>query len=133
MRLAILGTDSDILELAEAAHRNAHTIEWIGDLRPKDAVALAQIAVPLTDRANEWEWLLDRGIVDAVLVGRGSVAAELRAERVKRLAVEGVPMLVVHPAFDSVLPCYEIDMAPRESRGLLLHHNPLPTNPIPVH
>src|SRR4051812_7702709 len=132
MRLAILGTDSDIIELAEAAYRNAHTIEWVGDIRPNDAAALAQIAGPLTDRANEWEWLLDRGIVDAVLMGRGSVAADLRAERVKRLAVEGVPMLVVHPAFDSVLPCYEIDMARRESGGLIRHYNPLAQHPIVV-
>src|SRR5437879_9463 len=101
MKLAILGTDSDIIELANAATRNGHTITWTGDVRSSDAAAFAQIVGALPDRANEWEWLLDRGIVDAVLVGRGSANSELRTERVKRLAVEGVPMLIVHPAFES--------------------------------
>src|SRR2546430_1886808 len=125
MKLAILGTDSDIIELAVAAGRNAHTITWTGDVRSNDTAALTQIVGALPDRANEWEWLLDRGIMDAVLVGRGSANSELRTERVKRLTVEGVPMLIVHPAFESVLPCYEIDMARRESGGLIRHYNPL--------
>ena len=37
--------------------------------------------------------------------------ADLRAEQLKRIAAEGVPMLVVHPILESVLPYYEIDMA----------------------
>ena len=41
--------------------------------------------------------------------------AELRAEQLKRLATEAVPVLVVHPIFESVLPYYEIDMAHRET------------------
>src|SRR3954467_5173961 len=132
MNLATLGTDADIIELAAAAVRNAHTITWTGDIRTSDAAALAQLVGPLPDRATEWELLLDRGVVDAVLVGRGSAIPELRAERVKRLAAEGVPMLIVHPAFESVLPCYEIDMARRESGGLIRHYNLFAQHPIVV-
>src|SRR4051794_39480467 len=133
MKLAVLGTDVDIIELAVAATCNGHAIAWIGDVRSNDAAALAQIVGPIQDRANEWEWLLDRGIVDAVLVGRGSANSELRAERVKRLAVEGVPMLIVHPAFELVLPCYEIDMARRESGGLIRHYNQIAEHPVVHH
>jgi hypothetical protein len=133
MKLAILGTDPDIIELAVAAIRNGHAIAWTGDVRSGEQAALAQIVGSSPDRANEWEWLLDRGIVDAVLVGRGTANSELRAERIKRLAVEGVPMLVVHPVFESVLPCYEIDMAHRESGGLIRHYNPLAEHPVVQH
>jgi predicted dehydrogenase len=129
MRLAILGTDAEIVDLAAAARDERHEIVWIGDVRPEDAAGIAPTG-RLTDRAAEWELLLDRAIADAVLVGKGMATSELRAERIKRLAVEGVPQLVVHPAFDSVLPCYEIDMVRRESGALVQHYNPLMGHPI---
>ena len=39
MKLAILGTDSDILQLAAAARSERHEIVWLGDVRAEDAVA----------------------------------------------------------------------------------------------
>jgi len=125
MKFALLGTDTDALSLAAIVRETGHTIGWLGDVRSQDAPSVAQIAPGLTDRASEWELLLDRRIVDAVVVGRGNLSLELRAEQLKRLAAEAVPLLVVHPALDSVLPYYEIDMARRESGALICHYNPL--------
>lgn len=130
MKLAILGTDSEILQLTAAARGEQHEIVWLGDMRAEDAPSIIPLTAGLADRADEWELLLDRGIADAVLVGRGAVSSELRADRIKRLAAEGVPLLVVHPAFDTVLPYYEVDMVRRESRGIVQHYNPLVGHPV---
>lgn len=125
MKLAILGTDSDILQLAAAARSERHEIVWLGDLRPDDAAAMSSLAAGLHDRGSEWELLLDRAMADGVLIGRGVVSNELRAERVKRLATEGMPLLIVHPAFESVLTYYEVDMTRRETGAIVQHYNPL--------
>ncbi len=125
MKLAILGTDFHILQLATAARAAGHEFVWVGDVRPSDASAIGRLAADSTDRTNTWELLLDRGTVDGILVGHGAATADLRAEQLKRIAAEGVPMLVVHPILESVLPYYEIDMARRESRGIVQHYNPL--------
>ncbi len=130
MKLAILGTDSDIVDLAAAARNANHEIVWLGDVRPQDTAAIAPFTTGLADRAGQWELLLDRAISDAVLVGRGTAPGELRAERIKRIVTEGVPLLVVHPAFDSVLPYYEIDMTRRESGDVVQHFNPLMGHPV---
>ncbi|HEX5470653.1 MAG TPA: hypothetical protein VFW73_02145, partial [Lacipirellulaceae bacterium] len=128
--LAILGTDTDILSLASAARNAQHEIVWIGNVRDEDAAAIAQVRDRTPDRSTEWELLLDRGIVDAVLIGRGTASNDLRVEQIKRLVAEGIPLVVVHPAFDSVLPYYEIDMVRRESGAILQHYNPLVGHPL---
>jgi hypothetical protein len=130
MKLAILGTDSDILQLAAAARSEQHEIVWCGDIRPDDTAAMSSLAPALHDRGSEWELLLDRAIADAVLIGKGTASNELRAERVKRLATEGMPLLIVHPAFESVLTYYEVDMTRRETGGIVQHYNPLMGHPV---
>jgi hypothetical protein len=124
MKFAILGTDPDILRLVAAARHEDHEFFWVGDVRTFDAEQLGQFVIDRRDQSSQWETLLDRGIVDGVFVGRGAATGELRAEQLKRLAAEAIPLLVVHPVFDSVLPYYEIDMARREARGLIQHFNP---------
>jgi predicted dehydrogenase len=130
MHFAILGTDPDLLRLAEAAAAQGHNINWIGDVRPDDADAVLRLAPNLSDQSADWELVLDRGTADAVIVGRGTSSIELRAEQLKRLAAEAMPMLVVHPACDSVLPYYEVDMTRREMGGVVRHYNPVANHPI---
>jgi hypothetical protein len=129
MKLAILGSDSDILQLAAAARGERHVIVWLGDVRPEDGAAIGEFTAGMTDRSGEWELLLDRAIADAVLIGRGIASSELRAERIKRLATEGVPLLIVYPPFEFVLPYYEVDMIRRESGAIVQHYNPLMGHP----
>ena len=84
----------------------------------------------LRHHAAEWELLLDRSKADAVLVGRGTDNNDVRAEQLKRLATEAVPMLTVHPIVDSVLTYYELDMIRRETGGILRHYNALSGHPV---
>jgi hypothetical protein len=130
MKLALLGTDPDVLRLAAAARDAGHEIRWVGDVRPEDAEAMKFLAPGLAERPPEWELLLDHDIAEAVLVGRGSADTELRAEQLKRLAAEAIPLLVVHPIFDSVLPYYEVDMIRRETGGIVRHFNPMAGHPF---
>jgi hypothetical protein len=130
MNFAVLGTDSDIVQLLAAAISEGHEIAWLGDVRAADAHQIRALAPHLADRAAQWEMLLDQTIVDAVLVGRGNATSELRAEQLKRLVTEAVPVLVVHPISESVLGYYELDMIRRETGAVLRHYNPLATHPI---
>ena len=132
MKLAVLGTDDDVLRLMAAAVSQGHNITWIGDLRAADERAASRFTPRLMDRASEWEIVLDQAIADAVLVGRGTAADDLRAEQLKRLAAEAMPLLAVHPAVDSVLPYYEIDMARRETGGIVRHYNPQAGHPVAI-
>jgi hypothetical protein len=130
MKIAILGTDHDVLRLTAAAASQGHEIVWLGDVRTSDERAMSRFAPRLSDRASEWELLLDRTIADTVLFGRGAGSAELRAEQLKRLAAEAVPLLAVHPVVESVLPYYEIDMIRREIGGIVRHYNPQASHPV---
>jgi hypothetical protein len=130
MKLAVLGTDADIVRLVAAAAADGHDLVWLGDMRPDDERAIFRFVPRLDDRSQQWELLLDRNIADAVLVGRGMAPDELRAEQLKRLATEKVALLVVHPATDSVLTYYELDMIRRENGGVLRHFNPVAGHPI---
>src|SRR5262245_17301449 len=129
MRLAVLGTDPDILALIAAAKSLGYEIVWLGDIRPADAAALAAFTPSLPVPSTDWELLLDQATADAVLMGRGTATAELRAEQLKRLATDAVPMLVVHPICDCVLTYYEVDMIRRETRCIVRHYNPLMGHP----
>jgi hypothetical protein len=118
------------LQLAAAARDEGHEIVWVGDIRPEDTDIVSQTITRRLDRSQEWESLLDRAIADAVLVGRGTESDELRAEQLKRLAAEAVPLLLVHPACESVLTYYEVDMTRRETGGIIRHYNPVAGHPI---
>ena len=130
MKFAILGTDADIVQLAAATRSDGHEIVWLGDVRGEDAAAIGSLVVDRTDRTTEWELLLGHGVVDGVLVGRGATPADMRAEQLKRLVAEAIPLLVVHPIFESVLPYYEIDMTRRETGAIVQHFNPLAGQPV---
>jgi predicted dehydrogenase len=129
MKLAVLGTDWDVLALIPAAQAAGHSVVWLGNVRPEDADETCRL-VPGLAISADWESLLDHGLVDAVLVGRGTVADDLKAEQLKRLVSDAVPTLIVHPATLSVLTFYELDMGRRESHAVVRHYNPLVGNPV---
>lgn len=114
MKFALLAPDDESQSLARAARDAGHEIGAQREL----------------ETGNEWEDLVDDQLVDAVIVGRGSGAADLRARQVQELARLGRPMLLVHPLVPSVLSFFEIDMARGESGAVVQHFNPLLEGPI---
>lgn len=122
MKLALLGTDIESLDLARAAEAAGHTIVWFGDVAD-DCPAFT--TWPGQDEGDTWEVLLDGSLVDAVIVGRGNATSDLRCEQVQLLTKSGMPVLTTFPLIDAVLAYYEIDMARGESHAVLQHYNPL--------
>ncbi|MCC6494583.1 MAG: hypothetical protein IT424_16350 [Pirellulales bacterium] len=122
MRFALLGADSESLQLAEAAVATGHKIAWHGDL----GKYAASTGLALTgDRAEQWEDLLDEETADAVIVGRGAASEAFRAQQVQELVRLGRPVLATFPLVGSVLAYFEIDMARLESSAGVQHYNPL--------
>lgn len=129
MQLALLGTDPDALALLTAAVAAGHDVVWLGEVRPEEATEVRRL-VPHLGVSADWELLLDRSLADAVVVGQGTASTDLRAEQLKRLATDTAALLVVHPATNSVLTYYEVDMARRESGCIVRHYNPLAGHPV---
>jgi hypothetical protein len=123
MRFALLGADPDSLRLARAALAEGHELAWLGDASPADAAALRP-AVALRP-AEAWRDLLDDRAADAVILGRGSVGATDRSERLQELVRLQRPVLAVFPLVPDVLAYFVADMTRRERHALLWHFNPL--------
>jgi hypothetical protein len=129
VKLAVLGTDLDVVALLAAAVADGHAAVWLGDVRPQDEAALRKYSSQPQARTDQWETLLDHATADAVIVGRGTAGDELRGEQLKRLVTDAVPTLIIHPAGLSVLTYYELDMVRRETGAILRHFNPLAGHP----
>jgi predicted dehydrogenase len=128
MKLAILGTDPDLVALVDSALAANHSIVWLGDVRAEDASEIQRL-LPGHRVSDDWESLLDHRLAEAVLVGRGTAAEPLRAEQLERLVADIMPVLAVHPVGTSVLTYYELDMARNEVHGVLRHYSPLTGSP----
>ncbi|WP_428304769.1 hypothetical protein [Lacipirellula sp.] len=123
MKFALLGADAQSLPLLAAALAAGHEMAWAGDLSlaPDDDVVWPGGA----DQGDEWEDLLVAETADAIIVGRGAAADDLRTRQVQEFARLGRPMLTTFPLFPSVLTYFEIDMSRTEGNGVLHYYNPL--------
>jgi hypothetical protein len=118
MRLALLGADAESQSLAAAATAAGHVLVW--DDTGRDSTTASGSA-----SNGAWEELLDSEAADAIIVGAGGAAPDLRARQIQDLAKQGRPMLTVHPVVPSVISFFEIDMARTESGAIVRHYNPL--------
>jgi hypothetical protein len=116
MKIALLGVDSSLLELAAAPPQGIEIVR-AADLSPAEQARLEQ-AAPSIPRTGGWETLLT-GEVDAVVVARGQDSTA-RIAQVRRLAAEGVPLLISHPLSNSSLDLYEIELAQRDGKAALV-------------
>lgn len=126
MKLALLGLDADTLALADAATKSGqHQVIWACEA--DEAIEPLRQAAPQAKVTGPWEFLLGTDSVDAVLVARGE--EELRAEQLRKLVQEHVPLLVVHPVLESMLVYYELDMIRQENHGVILPYLPARWHP----
>jgi len=123
MELALLGADRESISLAQAAVQLGHEIIWHGDTETAGENDLPGLSGE--DQGDRWEVLLDGAVCDGVIVGRGAVSTDLRAEQLIQLVKNGVAVLTTFPVVDSVLSFYEIDMARGEGGAVVHHYNPL--------
>lgn len=119
MKLALLGDDDETLQAARAVAVSGEiALVWICDCRDDAAAELLRFA-PTAKRTDDWESLVSGQIVDAVLVGRAD-DQERRADQLRKLVQAGVAAVVVHPAVDSMLVYYELEMIREQAAGRLV-------------
>ena len=128
MKLAVLGTDPTFWRSSRRPWRPGTASSGSATCGPRTAGRSSGWCRAYAVSAD-WESLLDHRLVDAVLVGRGTAADALRAEQLKRLVADIMPVLAVHPVGTSVLVYYELDMARHEVHGVLRHYSPLVGSP----
>ncbi len=132
MKLALFGIDEATLALATAAEESAtHKVVLVCDVAPADWQLLQEQLGYAPPRAG-WEDLLHAAPVDAAVVARAT-DQEVRSDQLRKLTQAGVPLLVSHPAVDSMLVYYELDMIRRESHAVLLPDLPWRLHPGVVH
>jgi myo-inositol 2-dehydrogenase/D-chiro-inositol 1-dehydrogenase len=113
MKLALLGVDAAMLSVVRAAaEQGEHTL--VAAIEAGTAGDFLRQLWPHVQLRDDWEFLLAPGSVDAVLVAR-AVDEESRVEQLRKLVQAGLPLLVSHPACESMLLYYELDMIRRES------------------
>lgn len=120
IRLALLGYDEAAWQLADAAARD----ERFSVIASFDIFELERLptGVPNPQAGETWEVLLDGAIADGVLVAAEST--DRRLEQLRKLAQEGVPVLVAHPCHDQMIVYYELDMIRQHSDSLLMPYIP---------
>ena len=118
MKFALFGEDPAALEVAEAVSvSTAHELALVCEVAGSP---IAQFT-GLRDTV-EWESLLHHPQVDAVIVARHP-DLDLHAERLRKLFQAAMPMIVVHPACESIV-CYELDMIRKDTGGIVYAHCP---------
>ncbi len=119
MKLAFVGLDDQTLAVARAAVASGrHTVASAADLSAEKLAELAAVS-GAAPAETHWELLLTGSAVDAVIVAAAE-DQEVRADQLRKLVQAGVPLLVSHPALDSMLVYYELGMIQEEAGGVLL-------------
>ncbi len=129
MRFALLGVDSQSLELARwiAAQPDEHWIELIYD--PGLADGVLRGLAPQAEFLTHWEGLLASARIDAVIVAAAADDEEPRIDQLRKLIQERVPLLVSHPVCRSMLACHELDMIRHDTRAVIVPYAPAALHP----
>lgn len=133
MRLVLLGTDPELSPLlAWIARHPEHELVAIAGV-PGAALQSLQKLFPTATLLEAWEQLLEPALTggpwDALLLGR-SLRADDQERALRRLARQGQPVIAAHPALESLLAAYELEMFQRERQAYLAPWMPLRNHPL---
>lgn len=121
MKFSLLGVDAEVLAIVQ---------EWV-TRQQLDLVAVYEAGefaadlhalAPQAKIGGEWETLLTGGI-DFVLVGRRVENNDMRADQLRKLVQEAVPLILVHPACEYIIG-YELEMIRADVKGVILPYYP---------
>lgn len=135
MRFALLGVDADMLQLARAiARHDEHTLDWIAEAG-NSARVLHEMA-PAATITDDWESLLSGEVADVVLVARPDPARsedeDRCADQLRKFVQGSVPIVVSHPAQQSMIVCYELEMIRHDTHSLVFPYMPWRWHPAVV-
>lgn len=133
MRFVLLGTDPDLSPLlAWIARHPEHELAALAGV-PGASLGPLQKLFPTAAVLESWEQLLEPaqtgGPWEALLLGR-SLRAEEQERALRRLARQGQPVITAHPALESLLAAYELEMFQRERQAYLAPWMPLRSHPL---
>lgn len=121
MNFALLDIDEDVIALARQIAESAeHSISSY--CHAGEFTAVVQRIAPYATALPEWEALLVESDNDCVIVGRAD-HVEARADKIKKLVQEKVPLIVVHPACEAIVG-YEIEMIRRDVGSPIVPYYP---------
>lgn len=127
MRFALLDPDADALALAVALVRESgHELTAYVSTFADPIAALAELA-PEAAHLAEWEGVL-AGPTQAVVVGTAG-PAEQRFEQLRRLVLENVPLVFVHPFSLASLEYHELDMNRQATGSAIVSYEPTREHP----
>jgi hypothetical protein len=125
MKFALLNVDDETVLLAQSLVAAGHELLLVAAAGTHHAAA-RQIA-PQARFVDEWEHALACG-AEAVVVGRGGDEAD-RLDKIRRLAQEGMPSIIVHPQSTSALAYYELDMHRQATGAAIVPFEPTRHDP----
>ena len=128
MKFALLGAEPDVVPLLTAIQASpehdlvaAYDANLVGVDLETETEFERNLGTAITD--DGWESLMLGSVADAVIVCRDSEHPEERAEQLRKLAQEAVPLVVVHPIGEAVL-AFELLMIRQDSGGLIVPYQP---------
>ncbi|HND53220.1 MAG TPA: hypothetical protein PLV92_12510 [Pirellulaceae bacterium] len=146
--LAILGCDPETLKLLAALVRQSsgasgdHPLNGISsDDAPSRSIRLAAAGVERADEAavrgiapdaellSDWQDLVGRDDIDAVLVAAVDNWSDRREEALRKLVQDGTPLIVHSPPCLPLL-ALELDMIRRETRAPIVAFHPGDSHPV---
>ncbi len=120
MRLALLGADADTPGLVAAlARRPQDQLVAVCECQASPLAAALARRGQKTLQIENWEELLDRDFVDAVIVAY-SADEDRRADQLRKFAQASMPVLAAHPLFAAMIVYYELDMICRDTQAVFL-------------
>src|SRR5262245_52482836 len=131
MKVAVLGTDDDALQLVRWAVESGEH-ELVAAYDSEHYVEQLRALNPLVRTSESWEELVVASVADAVIVGRGGKEltakagidhAERRADQLRKLVQAAVPMIVACPACEAIVG-FEIDMIRRDTKAVIFPYVP---------
>src|SRR5262245_39095871 len=137
MKVAVLGTDDDALQLVRWAVESGEH-ELVAAYDSEHYVEQLRALNPLVRTSESWEELVVASVADAVIVGRGGKEltakagidhAERRADQLRKLVQAAVPMIVACPACEAIVG-FEIEMIRRDAKALIIPYVPEDRPPI---
>lgn len=123
MKFALLDPDDDALALTAALLRSGNDELTVFDTTDDAAASQLETLAPSADRTTEWENVL-AGSNDFVLVGSAG-PAERRFEQLRRLVLENVAVVFVHPFSLQTLEYHELDMNRQATNTAIVPYSPL--------
>jgi myo-inositol 2-dehydrogenase/D-chiro-inositol 1-dehydrogenase len=137
MKFALLNPDADGLALASALVRDGgHELTAYFSI-DAGAVATLESLAPEARRIDEWEGVL-AGSAQAVVVGTAGTPAPTAEqhgldhqgfEQLRRLVLENVPLVFVHPFGLQPLEYHELDMNRQATKTAIVAYEPMREHP----